>query len=217
MPCIANRFFDDRDFLHFVVEHDRQVVADMRGRESVELAATFAGENEAHARLPIFVRASVRAVRRSRPVTAEAREIRYQLFAVSAVRASRCSCPASAPHPEATRHHAPASACSWLGYGPPSDLLDLQHRRGLHDFLHARRIVHARQLHQNLVLPEPVLLDDRLAHAQRVDAVADGLDRLRDGAILQVRQALRPSSKRSRNFPRPRWRRTPAAGRQRCS
>ena len=32
-------------------------------------------------------------------------------------------------------------------------LPDLKHRRGLHDFFYARRIIHARQLHQNRVLP----------------------------------------------------------------
>ena len=74
---------------------------------------------------------------------------------------------------------------------PAQRLLDLQHRRGLHDFLDPRRIVHARKLHQNLVLAEAVLLDHRLAHAQLVDAIADGLDGLRHRAVLQVGEVLR--------------------------
>jgi hypothetical protein len=70
-------------------------------------------------------------------------------------------------------------------------LLDFEHRRGLHDFLDPRRIVHTRKLHKNLVLAEPVLLDHRLAHAELVNAVADGLDGLGDRAVLQVGEVLR--------------------------
>ncbi len=75
--------------------------------------------------------------------------------------------------------------------GPAQRLLDLEHRRGLHDFLHPRRIVHARKLHQYLILAEAVLLNHRLAHAQLVNSVAYGLDRLRDRAVLQVGEVLR--------------------------
>ena len=41
------------------------------------------------------------------------------------------------------------------GIRPAQHLPDFQHGGGLHDFLHARRIVHARQLHQNLILAQP--------------------------------------------------------------
>ena len=61
---------------------------------------------------------------------------------------------------------------------PADRLPDFQHGGGLHDFFHARRIIHAGQLHKNLVVAQSVLLDDRLADAELVNAVADGLDRL---------------------------------------
>ncbi len=82
------------------------------------------------------------------------------------------------------------AACS-LGYGPPRHLLDLKHGSGLHDVLHAAGIVDAGQLHQNLVLAEAVLLNRRLAHAQRIDAVADGLDRLGHRFVLHLGEVLR--------------------------
>ena len=69
-------------------------------------------------------------------------------------------------------------------------MLDFKHRRGLHDFLDPRRIVHARKLDQYLILAEAVLLNHRFAHAQRVNAVADGLDGLGDGAIFQIGEVL---------------------------
>ncbi len=68
---------------------------------------------------------------------------------------------------------------------------DFEHGGGLHDFLHPRRIVHAGQLHQNLILPQSVLFDDGFAHTQLVNAVADGLNGLVHGAVLQVGQGLR--------------------------
>ena len=45
------------------------------------------------------------------------------------------------------------------------------------------QVVDAGQLHQDLVGAQAIFLDHRLAHAQGVDAVADGLDRLRDGLL----------------------------------
>ena len=52
-------------------------------------------------------------------------------------------------------------------------------------------IVHARELHQDLILAQSVLLNDRLADAQLVNAVADGLNGQRHRAVLQFSQGLR--------------------------
>src|ERR1039458_1418036 len=52
-------------------------------------------------------------------------------------------------------------------------------------------IVDAGQLHQNLVLAEPVLLNGGFAHAQRVDTIADSLDGLGYGLIFQFAEHLR--------------------------
>src|SRR5438105_12436810 len=57
---------------------------------------------------------------------------------------------------------------------------------GLDDGLYAGRIVYTGKLHQNLVLPKSVLFNDWFANAQGIHALADGLDALRHGAILQV-------------------------------
>ena len=123
------------------------------------------------------------AVRRSRPVTAEAREIRYQASPVSLLRE-----PMLLPGIRTAsggKHAAMILQGLLLArIGPAQRLLDLKHRRGLHDFLDPRRIVHARKLDKNLVLPEAVLLNHRFAHAQLVNSIADGLDRLGDRAVL---------------------------------
>ena len=60
----------------------------------------------------------------------------------------------------------------------------LQPCRGLNNFLHAARIVHAGKLDQNLVIAQAVFLDQRLTHAQAVYARADGLNRLLQGAVF---------------------------------
>ena len=46
-------------------------------------------------------------------------------------------------------------------------------------------------MHQNLVLAETVLLNDRLADSELINAVADCLNGLRHGAILQIGHVLR--------------------------
>ena len=57
--------------------------------------------------------------------------------------------------------------------------MNLQPVGALNDLLDVAFIFHARQLDQNLILAQAVLLNHRLADAQRVHAVADGLNRLR--------------------------------------
>src|SRR5258708_3837592 len=47
-------------------------------------------------------------------------------------------------------------------------------------------IVCAGQLDQNLIIPQAVFLDRWLAHAQRIDSVANGIDGLGHGAALHV-------------------------------
>src|SRR6185436_2314940 len=66
---------------------------------------------------------------------------------------------------------------------------ELQLRRRLDDVLHARRIVDARELDVDAVLA--LEDDDRLRHAERVDAAADRLDRLLDRVALQLRRSRR--------------------------
>ena len=45
-------------------------------------------------------------------------------------------------------------------------LADFQHGGGLHDFFHSGRVVHAGQLHQNLVITQAMFLDHRFADAE---------------------------------------------------
>ena len=181
---IADRFLDHRDFLHFVVENHRQIVAHVRRSKGVKLPPAVAGQNEAHRRLAVFVAARLRC---AQIASRHRRRPRNQIpvFAASRCCANRYS---SGHQHRIRRQHAAfilqrrLLARIW----PAHRLLDLQHRRGLHDLLDPRRIVHARQLDQNLIRAQPMLLNDRLVHAQRVNAVADGLDRLRHRAVLQV-------------------------------
>jgi hypothetical protein len=81
--------------------------------------------------------------------------------------------------------------CLFAGIWTADRLAYLQHGRGLHDLLNTRRVVHTGQLHQDLVLAQSVLLNDRLAHSQLIDAVAYGFYRLRDRLVFQSRQCLR--------------------------
>jgi hypothetical protein len=71
-------------------------------------------------------------------------------------------------------------------------LLNFEHGGGLDEVLHAAGIVDAGELHQDLVLPEPVGLDGGLADAQGVNAVADGIDGLGDGLVLELVEARNP-------------------------
>ena len=82
-------------------------------------------------------------------------------------------------------------------------LADLQHGGGLHYFLDAGRIVDAGKLHENLVIAQAVLLNHRLGDAELVDAVADGFDRLFDGALLERVEHRRLQRRRSRSCPAP--------------
>ena len=71
----------------------------------------------------------------------------------------------------------------FVGRGAGFDQPPFQDGRGLDDALDALGVVDARQLDDDLVAA--VALDDRLGHAELVDAVADGLDRLVDGLVAQ--------------------------------
>ena len=94
---------------------------------------------------------------------------------------------------EAARHCWPAWPPARSVIRSAHRLADFQHGGRLHDFFHTRRIVDAGQLHKDLVVAESVLLDDRLVDAELIDAVANGLDGLGDGAILQVSRGPKAS------------------------
>ncbi len=70
-------------------------------------------------------------------------------------------------------------------------LADFQHGGGLHDFLDAGGIIDAGKLDQYLVIAKAVFLNHRLGDAKLVDTVADGFDRLLDGARLERQQHVR--------------------------
>ena len=73
------------------------------------------------------------------------------------------------------------SCCGPIWVGTRVDKLKLQLCLGLHDVLHARRIVNARKLDQNFVLSgPPVLLKHDLSDSKLVNAIADGIDGLID-------------------------------------
>jgi len=117
------------------------------------------------------------AVRRSRPVTADAREIKYQASPPSVLAGAN----AFTGHQDSIRGQYTAVFLQGLlltRIGTTQRLLDFEHRGGLHDFLDPRRIVHARKLNENLILAEAMFLNHRLAHAQLVDSIADRLDGL---------------------------------------
>ena len=51
--------------------------------------------------------------------------------------------------------------------------MNRQPRCGRNNVLHAVDVRNARQFHQDLVIAQPVLLNDRLAHTKTVDAIAN--------------------------------------------
>ena len=65
------------------------------------------------------------------------------------------------------------------------DCVNLKTRRGLNNALHPVQVADTGQFHQNLVVAQAVLLNQRLAHAERVHAVANRLDRLLDRLGLE--------------------------------
>jgi hypothetical protein len=77
--------------------------------------------------------------------------------------------------------------CRSIIHGLPN----FQHGRRLYDFLHASRIVDARQFHQNLVSAQAVFLDRWFRDSQLIDTVADGFDRLRHRGLLHCRKLRR--------------------------
>ena len=66
------------------------------------------------------------------------------------------------------------------------DGMNLKARRGLDDGLDLVQIADAGQLDKNLVRAQAVLLNQRLTHAQRVHAVANGFDRLFDRPLFEI-------------------------------
>ena len=172
----------------------------MKAREA---PSAFGGQDEVYCRLSRSASRADARIAQVMSATAETRETSTSCRHVFAA-GSRCSGRASARCRQAGRRCRPARPPARLGKRPAVHRLpDFQHGRRLHDLFHARRIVHARQLHQNLVLAQSVLLDDRLAHAQLVNAVANGLDRLRNRTILQFRQAAAASSSETQEFSAP--------------
>ena len=61
---------------------------------------------------------------------------------------------------------------------------DLERRGAPQDVFRARRVLHARKLHDDAV--DALLLDDRLGDAELVDAIAQDGDVLLDGAVLDL-------------------------------
>ena len=179
-------FLDVGHFLHFVVEHHGQAVANVSGSEAVEPLPALAGEREADAGLAILIAAGLRI---AQIFAAHRRNARHQVPRLPLCRAPGALCPGSriaSGGQHAARLRLQRRLLARIR--PAQRLLDLQHGGGLHDVLHAPRIVHARQLHQNLILPESVFLNGGLADAESVNAVADGLDGLGDRLVLQVSQ-----------------------------
>jgi hypothetical protein len=88
------------------------------------------------------------------------------------------------------RRHRLAAGGDRLGVHVAHEL-EGQHRGLADQRLGALRILDAGQLDHDVALALP--LDDRLAHAELVDAVADGLQRLVDGRFLDLRDS-RPAT-----------------------
>ncbi len=186
-PLISPRsrigFFNVGDFLHFVIEHHGQTVAHVSRRKVVESLSAFAGQGEAHAGLAILIAAGLRV---AQVFSAHRRDSGDQVPGLPFRRHSGRAMPRKENR---IRRQNPAFIleCGRLARIRPAErLLDLQHGGRLHDVFHACRIIDARQLHQNLVLPQPVFLNRGFADAKLVNAVANGLDGLRDRLILQV-------------------------------
>ncbi len=70
------------------------------------------------------------------------------------------------------------------GERPSHDQVNLQPRGRLDDVAHPAQVVYARQLHQDLVGAQVVLLDSRFGDSQVIDAGANSVDRLLQRMLL---------------------------------
>jgi hypothetical protein len=66
------------------------------------------------------------------------------------------------------------------------DQPELQKGRVLDQFLHALRIVDARQLNDDPVAVQSLALDYRLGHTELIDPIPDRLHRLHDGQVANL-------------------------------
>ena len=73
-----------------------------------------------------------------------------------------------------------------VSIGSARDSMDGQLRGGLNDFFHAIEVLDARKLDQNLIVAEAILLDHRFGDAELVDALADGLNRGIERALVHI-------------------------------
>ena len=191
---VANAFLDPGHFLNLAVKHNGEEVADVGGGEGVKTIAAIARQVEADRRTAILV---VRRFGSAQIAAGDGRRRGSPRNRCPAVlRWSRLARPMLRPFMTTESGGRIAAMRGQrrrfrgIAHAVVHRLPDLQHGGGLHDVLNPGRIVDARQLHQDLVLAQPVLLNDRLADAELVNAIADGLDGLLDSAALELRERL---------------------------
>ena len=187
---IVNLLLDGGNFLDLVVEHHGQLLADVGAGEAGEAAPAFAGQQKADGGTAVLVGGGLGGAQVA-PGNGRGAgdDVPGGLGGVATARADG----AALHQHRIRRQHAILRGQRFLLAGKRAGqrLPDFQQGGGLHDLLDAGGIVHARQLDQDLVLAEAVLLDDRLADAKLVNAVANGLDGLRHGTVLELGERLR--------------------------
>src|ERR1700733_5986510 len=185
---IADGLFDIGNFLNFVVEHYGQTIAHVRRGEVVEPLPPLARQLEADIGLTILIGARLGIPQVFPAVGGNPRDQIPSLVAGGSSGGAVAGKQNRIWWQDSTLI-LPRGVFARIG--PTHHLLDLEHGGGLHDVFHPGRVVDAAQLHQNLVLAETVLLDRGFTHAQRIDAVVDGFNRLRHRLALQIREDLR--------------------------
>src|ERR1035441_6859395 len=148
---IVNLLLDGGHRLYFVIEHHRQLVPYVGRGKRGEAPAAVSGQGEIDIGTAILIAAAIGGTQIGAAHRRRAADEPVHLS--SFLRILRVW--SGAFHQEGVRRkHAAVVLHGRLlvGIGPLDRLPDLQHGGGLHNLFHAGRIVHARQLHQDMVV-----------------------------------------------------------------
>jgi hypothetical protein len=183
VALVPDLVVNHRDFLDLVIQHDREILALVCARKLREVIAGCRGQEEVDLRL-----AGVGVLADAGAANIGAAHFGRALDLV-VLNAAGLGNSRSGRHNHRVERHIAAQLLQRVllaGVRTTQHRMNLQARRGLNDILHTTGIIDARQLDQDLVAAQVVLLNHRLAHAECIDAGADDLDRLLQRMRLQV-------------------------------
>ena len=191
LPLVGDAPLDGRRREDAVVENNRQLAVDVLLRQLAESPRPVLVQREPHRRQIVLVERGARS-----PQVAAGNRRHSANHVVDRGRRA-APCPRHvlrARHDEEVRRERVVVRLPGRVFRRERSLLDnlqLEERRVADDFLGARHVGHARELHQNLV-GRSLAGDDRLGDAQLVDAALNRLQRLVHSLFAKLRRDVRP-------------------------